>query len=77
MFRNAAIRAVRTFAAPKIVASRVALPRAVVSNRPAVALGLPRFYSAPASLTEEQIEGRILSLLKGFDKVSSEQLAGL
>jgi hypothetical protein len=28
-----------------------------------------RFYSAPAGLTQEQVEGRILDLLKNFDKV--------
>lgn len=33
-----------------------------------------RFYSTPAVLTQEQVEGRILDLLKGFDKVSGAQL---
>lgn len=28
-----------------------------------------RFYSAPAGLSKEEVEGRIINLLKNFDKV--------
>jgi len=31
-----------------------------------------RFYSAPASLSKEEVEGRIKDLLKGFDKVTDQ-----
>ncbi|KAI9860154.1 MAG: Acyl carrier protein, mitochondrial [Trichoglossum hirsutum] len=37
---------------------------------PALSSSAVRFYSAPAGLTQEQVEGRILDLLKNFDKVN-------
>lgn len=57
-----------------VAAPRLDLPMAL--RAPArLAISVPtRFYSAPAGLTQEQIEGRILDLLKGFGKVSGTQL---
>ncbi|KAF8424041.1 acyl carrier protein [Tirmania nivea] len=75
MFRSAVLRAARTISVPKAAAAavpRLAVPRAVVfPAKQALSIG-SRFYSAPASLTQEQVEGRILDLLKGFDKVTDD-----
>ncbi|KAF8461101.1 acyl carrier protein-like protein, partial [Kalaharituber pfeilii] len=72
---SAVLRAARTFTVPRVaaVAPRVAVPRAVgFPTKPAFSIGSIRYYSAPASLTKEQVEGRILDLLKGFDKVTDD-----
>ena len=69
MFRTAVLRAsraicpasIRTVAVPRLAA--VAAP-----VKPAYPMGV-RYYSAPASLSKEEVEGRIKDLLKGFDKV--------
>jgi hypothetical protein len=42
-----------------------AVTRSIPSYRPA---GL-RFYSAPSGLSRDEVEGRILDILKNFDKV--------
>lgn len=77
MFRSSVLRAVRTVSVPKVatVAPRVVVPRSVAfPTMPLLSLASTRFYSAPALLTQGQVEGRILELLKGFDKVSEAQL---
>ncbi|KAF8459486.1 NADH dehydrogenase 1 alpha/beta subcomplex 1 [Terfezia claveryi] len=76
MFRSAVLRAARTISIPKVLTAAVppfAVPRAAVfPTKQVLSVGL-RFYSAPASLTQEQVEGRIIDLLKGFDKVRGPQ----
>lgn len=76
MFRTALLRT-----APR-AATMVARPRTLmIAARPAAAsarVAVPRvsafqavrMYSAGGSLNKEEVEGRIISLLSGFDKVS-------
>lgn len=40
--------------------------------KPVMSFAAIRSYSAPASLSKEEIEGRIIDLLNGFDKVSPD-----
>ncbi|KAM0477806.1 hypothetical protein ACHAPX_005572 [Trichoderma viride] len=58
--RPAAIRTTALMAAPRAVAAPVRVQSIV---------GV-RMYSAGGSLNKEEVEGRILSLLQGFDKVN-------
>ncbi|CAK7232341.1 mitochondrial acyl carrier protein [Sporothrix bragantina] len=81
MFRSSVARAAATVA-PRAAAAvgRAAFQRsALVSAQPALRLATPfkavavapvRFYSAAAGLNKEEVEGRIISLLQGFDKVN-------
>jgi hypothetical protein len=47
----------------------LAVPQlAAVPAKTAYPMGI-RYYSAPASLSKEEVEGRIKDLLNGFDKV--------
>jgi hypothetical protein len=77
MLRTAAVRALRAASTPRIV-------RQLTSSRPQGALNgllrssqaapsfvLPsiRCYSAPAGLSKDEVQGRIMDLLKNFDKV--------
>ncbi|KAM0411322.1 hypothetical protein ACHAPD_009525 [Fusarium lateritium] len=71
MFRSAVLRslrvaarpaAIRSFAAPRVAS--VAVPK--IQSFQAV-----RFYSAGGALNKEEVEGRIMSLLQGFDKIKS------
>ena len=74
MFRTAILRsAVRATTRPAtsnivrrttMAAPRVAMPVRVQAIVPV------RMYSAGGSLKKEEVEGRIISLLQGFDKVS-------
>lgn len=73
MFRSAIVRSLRA-SVPRTV--RAAAPRIQITPavRPAQFVPVfnaqtPRFYSAPASLSKEEVEGRIVNLLKNFDKV--------
>ncbi|KIH93373.1 NADH dehydrogenase (ubiquinone) 1 alpha/beta subcomplex 1 [Sporothrix brasiliensis 5110] len=86
MFRASVARAAAVaVAAPRVAVAavgRVAVQRTVLSStplrlaagapRPAVAVAVAplRFYSAAAGLNKEEVEGRIVSLLQGFDKVN-------
>ncbi|CAK7236864.1 mitochondrial acyl carrier protein [Sporothrix curviconia] len=84
MFRSSVARAAATVAPRAAVAAvgRAAVQRsALVSAQPAVRLATTpfkaafavapvRFYSAAAGLNKEEVEGRIISLLQGFDKVN-------
>ncbi|KAI4241607.1 MAG: hypothetical protein L6R40_004439 [Gallowayella cf. fulva] len=59
-----------------ILPSRIVTP--CLSLRPAVynPSTLPqsaRWYSAPAGLSKPEVEGRIMDLLKGFDKVTDQK----
>jgi len=76
MFRTALLRtapALRTVAARPAVSSTRFLSG--VARRPVViaptrtAAFAVRYYSAGGSLNKEEVEGRIISLLQGFDKV--------
>lgn len=75
MFRTAVLRAARTLSVPRIA---VAAPiirapiRAAVQFKPAFTVSAVRCYSAGGSLTKPEVEGRILDLLKGFDKVGHD-----
>ena len=81
MFRTALLRT-----APRAGASVLARPYLARSftaaARPAVRVTVPRvqalkavrMYSAGGSLNKEEVEGRIMSLLAGFDKVSWSRL---
>ena len=76
MLRTAAVRALRAAAAPRII--RQAAPaRPHVFNTalrssqatPSIVFPSIRCYSAPAGLSKDEVQGRILDLLKNFDKV--------
>lgn len=76
MFRTALLRTAQVAARP-VVAAPARRFASSVAMRPAVArVAAPRFamavrnYSAGGSLNKEEVEGRIMSLLQGFDKVS-------
>ncbi|KAI5858081.1 putative acyl carrier protein [Tricharina praecox] len=71
MFRTVVLRASRAIRPAAI--HPMALPRlaAVAPAKTAYPMGV-RYYSAPASLSKEEVEGRIKDLLKGFDKVTDE-----
>ncbi|KID69059.1 Acyl carrier protein [Metarhizium brunneum] len=69
MFRTALLRTARGAARPLAAAplsARIALPRAAAVPK---MLGV-RMYSAAGGLKKEEVEGRIMSLLQGFDKVN-------
>lgn len=59
-------RAVKPQAAFQIRSSPVARP---AQFAPRFAFQAVRFYSAPAGLGKDEVEGRIVNLLKNFDKV--------
>ncbi|OJJ89637.1 acyl carrier protein [Aspergillus glaucus CBS 516.65] len=75
MFRSAVVRslrasvprAVRTPASFQIRSSPIARPGQFI---PRFAYQGVRLYSAPAGLNKEEAEGRIVNLLKNFDKVN-------
>ncbi|KAL4900511.1 hypothetical protein BDW74DRAFT_161541 [Aspergillus multicolor] len=75
MFRSAVVRslrasvprAVKPQAAFQIRASPVARP---AQFAPRFAFQAVRLYSAPAGLNKDEVEGRIVNLLKNFDKVN-------
>jgi hypothetical protein len=71
MLRSALLRASRSIrpSAIRPVAKAAVRPVLVAPVKPVLPMGI-RFYSAPASLSKEEVEGRIKDLLKGFDKVS-------
>lgn len=76
MFRTALLRSARVAARPAALptrrfASSVAMRPTVASRAfaPRVVVGV-RNYSAGGALQKEEVEGRIMSLLQGFDKVS-------
>lgn len=74
MFRTAVLRSVAAraaFAAPALRRTAlVAAPRVVAPMALRAAQFVPvRMYSAGGGLKKEEVEGRIMSLLQGFDKV--------
>ncbi|CAK7206295.1 mitochondrial acyl carrier protein [Sporothrix eucalyptigena] len=80
MFRSSVARAAATVAPRAAIAvgravqrSAFAAPsvtRLAVTPLKAVSVAPIRFYSAAAGLNKEEVEGRIISLLQGFDKVN-------
>lgn len=76
MFRTAVLRSARCLvqAAPRAqvsAASRV-IPSSFAQSRtaaPSAMIPSIRFYSAHAGLSQDEVQGRILDLLKNFDKV--------
>ena len=65
--RASAPRAIRTTPASiRISSSPVVRPS---QFQPFIASQTIRFYSAPAGLSKDEVEGRIVNLLKNFDKV--------
>ncbi|CCT72503.1 probable NADH2 dehydrogenase (ubiquinone) acyl carrier chain precursor [Fusarium fujikuroi] len=70
MFRSAVLRSVRVAARPAMRSFTVA-PRVATAAVPKIqSFQAVRFYSAGGALNKEEVEGRIMSLLKGFDKVN-------
>ncbi|PWW80613.1 acyl carrier protein [Tuber magnatum] len=80
MFRSAAVRACRalstvavTTRVPAPVLARPILgPQFVRPSRVAGVVVGPRYYSAPATLSKQEVETRIIDLLKDFDKVTDK-----
>ncbi|KAJ5748191.1 uncharacterized protein N7511_009887 [Penicillium nucicola] len=73
MFRSAIVRSLRA-SAPRAVKTPAPFqirssPIAVPQFTPSLFQGA-RLYSAPAGLSKTEAEGRIVNLLKNFDKVS-------
>ncbi|KAJ5294776.1 hypothetical protein PENANT_c014G11592 [Penicillium antarcticum] len=73
MFRSAIVRSLRA-SAPRAVKTPAPFqirssPIAVPQFTPSIFQGA-RLYSAPAGLSKNEAEGRIVNLLKNFDKVS-------
>lgn len=84
MFRTAVLRtsasAVRAVARPVAIrrtAALAAAPRAVAAPFRVQSLMGVRMYSAGGGLHKEEVEGRIMSLLQGFDKVGLTQLRSI
>lgn len=82
MFRTAILRSAR--ALPRLTAARsaaitpVTRPSSLLRPSqfaPAASIPTFRFYSAPAGLSKSEVEGRIIDLLKNFDKVCALALA--
>lgn len=70
MFRTAITRALRVAARPQF--TQVVRPQIAASirqNVPSFAVVSTRHYSAPSGLSKEEVQGRIMDLLKNFDKV--------
>ncbi|KAI1913864.1 mitochondrial acyl carrier protein [Ophidiomyces ophidiicola] len=78
MFRSAFLRSLRTASMPRTVRNSSTvrqLPRASAIVRqaqfaPCISYQTIRSYSAPAGLNQTEVEGRIVDLLKNFDKVT-------
>lgn len=73
MFRSAVLRCARqaSIRASRPITQGVVRPAFSVTRNAAPAASIPslRFYSAHAGLAKDEVEGRILDLLKNFDKV--------
>lgn len=74
MFRSAVVRSLRAASMPRAVRTPAAFQLPVARPTqfaPRFAYQGVRLYSAPAGLNKEEVEGRIVNLLKNFDKVGS------
>ena len=83
MFRTAFLRSARYAAQAGARTQRPAIRQALTSPflctriaRPAVSISAARCYSSASGLGQEEVTGRILDLLKNFDKVSADLLDG-
>lgn len=80
MFRAAIVRSLRA-SVPRAVRAPASLPiRSSPIARPSqfspcFVSQAVRLYSAPAGLSKDEVEGRIVNLLKNFDKVRRPTLA--
>ncbi|KAF4970981.1 hypothetical protein FSARC_2084 [Fusarium sarcochroum] len=73
MFRSAVLRSLRVAARPAAVRSFAVAPRVATATAavPKIqSFQAVRFYSAGGALNKDEVEGRIISLLQGFDKVN-------
>ncbi|KAF7597499.1 hypothetical protein BBP40_003746 [Aspergillus hancockii] len=75
MFRSAVVRSLRASVPRAVRAPATFQIRSAPVARPAqfaprFAFQAVRSYSAPAGLNKDEVEGRIVGLLKNFDKVS-------
>ncbi|KAF7562928.1 hypothetical protein G7046_g1185 [Stylonectria norvegica] len=78
MFRTAVLRSASAARAAVRPATAMAARRTLLAPRAALAPMVPRIqsfaavrmYSAGGALNKEEVEGRIISLLQGFDKVN-------
>jgi len=78
MFRSAVARSLRSASIARTLRKSPVfcqIPRASTIFRPSqfapcLSCQVTRSYSAPAGLTKAEVEGRIVDLLKNFDKVS-------
>ena len=77
MFRAAVARALRVAAPPRLAQQfNQARPQVAASllqnsrTTPSFVIPSIRCYSAPTGLSREEVQGRIMDLLKNFDKVS-------
>lgn len=80
MFRATVARAMRVAARPQTTSLNFARPQVATSllqsrSVPSFVIPSIRFYSAPAGLSREEVQGRIMDLLKNFDKVRQGQRA--
>jgi len=76
MLRTAAVRALRAASTPRIArpwsSIRPQISPSFLSSShlaPSFAIQSIRCYSAPSGLSKEEVQGRIMDLLKNFDKV--------
>src|SRR5277367_5032519 len=75
MLRTAAVRALRAAAAPRLrqtTSFRSQTFHPIIRSSqfaPSIVLPSIRCYSAPSGLSKEEVQGRIMDLLKNFDKV--------
>lgn len=77
MFRSAVLRSLRAASVPRAVSNSAIrqFPRSSPVIRqtqfaPSFSFQAIRSYSAPAGLNQGEVEGRIVDLLKNFDKVT-------
>ena len=82
MFRSAVVRSLRASVPRTIRASAARQIQITPAVRPSQFVPVfqsqsLRFYSAPASLSKDEVEGRIVNLLKNFDKVCKRLLFGV
>jgi NADH dehydrogenase (ubiquinone) 1 alpha/beta subcomplex 1, acyl-carrier protein len=79
MFRTALIRTAASasrMAARPVARATIFRPVAPVASRMA-AFKAVRMYSAASGLKKEEVEGRIMGILQGFDKVNDTSNVGV
>lgn len=80
MYRTAAVRALRAATRAPVLRQTPILRQTpfLQSSKvaPSFAIQSIRCYSAPAGLSKDEVQGRIMDLLKNFDKVSLSNAVG-